>query len=160
MRQGLLLLLPLGALPPAAALAHIGALLPGRLAEGLAEELLTRAGGNPFFLEELVRTLCLSQRLVMREGVWQTTTSVLSTLWPERVTLVLQERLQGLACRELLQAAALLGQTFALEPVARACDLTEESASTLLSEALRASLLSRVLPGAAPSTWQAAETAS
>ncbi len=160
MRQGLLLLLPLGALPPAAALAHIGALLPGKLAEGLAEELLARAGGNPFFLEELVRTLCLSQRLVMREGVWQTTTSVLSTLWPERVTLVLQERLQGLACRELLQAAALLGQTFALEPVARACDLTEESASTLLSEALRASLLSRVLPGAAPSTWQAAETAS
>ncbi|HVU68038.1 MAG TPA: AAA family ATPase, partial [Ktedonobacteraceae bacterium] len=150
MRQGLLLMVPLGALPPTAAMAHIRALLPGVLAEGLAEELLARAGGNPFYLEELVRALCLSQRLVMRAGMWQTTAPIGSTPWPERITLALQERLQGLACRELLQVAALLGRTFALPPLARACGLSEERARTLLDEALQASLLTSVLPASSP----------
>lgn len=144
MQQGLLLLLPLAPLNETAATEHIHALLPGELAEGLAQELLARAGGNPFFLDELVRTLCLSQRLVARDGVWQTNMPIQNAAWPERVTLAIKERLRGLACRELLQIAALLGRTFPLQPLAQVSGLSEERIQTLLDEALCASLLTRI----------------
>ncbi len=45
-------------------------MLPGVLSGDVAESLLARAGGNPFFLEELVRTLASNDTLVLREGSW------------------------------------------------------------------------------------------
>src|SRR5260370_21771585 len=50
MRQGLLLFLPVQPLRGEGAEQHLRALLPGAISG--AEALLTRAGGNPFFLEE------------------------------------------------------------------------------------------------------------
>ncbi|HEX7737748.1 MAG TPA: AAA family ATPase [Ktedonobacteraceae bacterium] len=154
-QQGLLLFLPLGLLDEAAAIQHIHALLPGALPEHLAQELLTRAGGNPFFLEELVRTLCLGQQLVLRDGAWQMATATQHGIWPERIALAVRQRLQGLACRELLQTAALLGRAFPLQPVARASGLSEERALRLLEEALNANLIARV--PASTTNWTGSE---
>lgn len=151
MQQGFLLLLPLVPLSEVAAEQHIHALLPGVLPEELSQELLTRAGGNPFFLEELVRSLCLNQQLVLRAGVWQMAASAQSGVWPERITLAVRQRLQGLTCRELLQIAALLGHTFPLQPLARVSGQPEVEVLEALEEALRATLIARVAP--APANW-------
>src|SRR5258707_5344126 len=149
MQQGFLLLLPLGLLNEAAAEEHLHALLPGVLPGELVQELLRRAGGNPFFLEELVRDLCLSQQLVLLDGIWQTTMPVQSSRWPERITQAVRQRLQGLACRELLQMAALLGRTFPLQPLARVSGLPEARTLALIEEALQATLVARVSPASA-----------
>ena len=63
MRQGLLLLLPLAPLSEEAVTQHIQHLLPGTLGDNVTTDLLARAGGNPFFLEELVRALTLNRQL-------------------------------------------------------------------------------------------------
>lgn len=144
MQQGLLLLLPLGPLDETAAREHVHALLPGVLPENLAGALFTRAGGNPFFLEELVRSLCLNQQLILRAGTWEIRAPLESSLWPERITLAVRQRLQGLACRELLQVAALLGRTFPLPPLAQASGRSEEQVLVLLEEALHAMLIARI----------------
>jgi tetratricopeptide (TPR) repeat protein len=149
MQQGFLLLLPLGLLKEAAAEQHLHALLPGVLPGELVQELLRRAGGNPFFLEELVRDLCLSQQLVLLDGMWQTTVPIQSSRWPERITQAVRQRLQGLACRELLRIAALLGRTFPLQPLARVSGLPEARTLALIEEALQATLVARVSPASA-----------
>src|SRR6266567_3006910 len=114
-RQDLLVLLPLGPLDADAAERHLHALLPGTFSAELALSLLSRAGGNPFFLEELVRTLTLNQLLVLRNGEWIATRAINAGI-PESITLAVEQRLQGLstACRELLRVASLLGRTFTL----------------------------------------------
>lgn len=144
MQQGFLLLLPLAPLNEIDAEEHLHTLLPGVLPEELAPALLARAGGNPFFLEELVRTLCLSEQLVLRDGVWHMTEPARGRDLPERITLAVGQRLRGLACRELLQTAALLGRTFPLPALAQVIGLPEERVQALIEEALQAALVARV----------------
>jgi class 3 adenylate cyclase/tetratricopeptide (TPR) repeat protein len=102
--------------------ALVEALLPDP-DEQLASELAKRTGGNPLFVEEMVRR-------VQEEG------SADVTELPETVQAVLAARLDSLAPfeRRLVQHAAVVGQTFwedALIPVAReeGCDLHEAIAA-------------------------------
>jgi predicted ATPase len=146
MQQGLLVLLPLTPLDEAASLQHMRALLPGILPETLAQSLVERAEGNPFFLEELVRALCLAGQLVARDGAWHVASALSRGELPDRVTLAVEQRLRGLACRPLLQVAALVGRAFPLPVLAQVLELPEARAQELLDEALRAALVVRVSP--------------
>lgn len=143
-RQGLLLLLPLGPLDADAAERHLHALLPGTFSAELALSLLSRAGGNPFFLEELVRTLTLNQLLVLRNGEWIATRAINAGI-PESITLAVEQRLQGLstACRELLRVASLLGRTFTLDVLAAVLEESEEQVQLLIDEATQAAVIAR-----------------
>ncbi len=142
MRHGLLLLLPLSPLNTHAAAQHLQALLPGTLSESLIQTLLTRAEGNPFFLEELVRTLTLNQQLVLRDGVWRAT-RVIGTALPESITLAVEQRLQGLSesCRELLRVASLFGRTFPLDALVKVLAESEEKVQSLIDEATQATVI-------------------
>ncbi len=142
MRQGLLLLLPLGQLSTDAAEQHLHALLPGAFSEGIAQSLLSRAGGNPFFLEELVRMLTLNGQLMLRDGVWRTT-RVIGPDLPQGITLAVEQRLQGLskACRELLRVSSLFGRMFPLHALVTVMEAPEEIIQSLLNEALQAALI-------------------
>jgi len=144
MRQGLLLLLPLGPLDANAAEQHLHALLPGTFSAELAQSLLSRAGGNPFFLEELVRTLTLNQLLVLRNGEWRATRAIDAAI-PESITLAVEQRLQGLStdCRELLRVASLLGRTFTLDVLADVLEESEEQVQLLIDKATQAAVIAR-----------------
>ncbi len=144
MRQGLLRVLPLGPLSQEAMAKHLHALLPGSVSETLAGSLLSRAGGNAFFLEELVRMLALNEQLVLRDGVWQAT-GVSDTQLPESITLAVEQRLQGLSvpCRELLRVGALFGRTFPQQPLAQVFKEPEEKVQLLLKEALKEVVLEK-----------------
>ena len=143
-RQDLLVLLPLGPLDADAAERHLHALLPGTFSAELALSLLSRAGGNPFFLEELVRTLTLNQLLVLRNGEWIATRAINAGI-PESITLAVEQRLQGLstACRELLRVASLLGRTFTLDVLAGVLEESEEQVQLLIDEATQAAVIAR-----------------
>src|SRR6266702_886496 len=143
-RQDLLVLLPLGPLDADAAERHLHALLPGTFSAELALSLLSRAGGNPFFLEELVRTLTLNQLLVLRNSEWIATRAIDAGI-PESITLAVEQRFQGLstACRELLRVASLLGRTFTLDVLAGVREESEEQVQLLSDEATQAAVIAR-----------------
>jgi predicted ATPase/DNA-binding CsgD family transcriptional regulator len=142
MRQGMLLLLPLGPLSAHAAEQHLHELLPGAFSEGLSQSLLSRAGGNPFFLEELVRMLTLNGQLTLQEGMWRTTRAIGLEL-PRGITLAVEQRLQGLSvpCRELLRVGSLFGRTFPVLALVSIVEMSEDIIQSLLDEAKQAALI-------------------
>ena len=109
--------LRLDPLPPASADALLQALLgddPG-LAP-LKPLLIERTEGNPFFLEESVRTLVETQALVGEPGAYRLAQALPSIQVPATVQAVLAARIDRLPPEEkwLLQTAAVIGTRCAL----------------------------------------------
>ncbi len=83
--------------------------------------ILERAGGNPFFLEEIVRQLVDGGHVVLDGERWRATGDVETVEIPDTVQAVLAARIDLLepASRSALQAAAVVGRTFWPGAVAR-----------------------------------------
>jgi len=84
-------------------------------------QILERADGNPFFLEEIVRQL-VDGGMVVREGEgWRATGDVETVVIPDTVQAVLAARIDLLerGSRRALQAAAVVGRVFWPGAVAR-----------------------------------------
>ena len=105
--------LRLDPLPPASADALLQALLGDdpSLAP-LSQLLIARTEGNPFFLEESVRTLVETQVLLGDRGAYRLAQAVSSIQVPATVQAVLAARIDRLPPEEknLLQAAAVIGK--------------------------------------------------
>ncbi len=149
MQQGMWFPLPLGPLDTETLTQHIHALLPGLLEEHVVERLLVHSEGNPFFLEELVRTLTLHKQLLMHNGIWSMKQGATSTL-PESIKDAVRQRLHGLspACYDLLCIASLFGRSFPVDALLHVIererqDHRGDSVQALLDEALQASLLAK-----------------
>ncbi len=83
--------------------------------ESLRQLLLQRAGGNPFFMEELVRMLIDDGVIDTRTRPWRLVATRLSEVRvPETLVGVLQARLDALPAAELaaLQQASIFGSVF------------------------------------------------
>jgi class 3 adenylate cyclase len=106
----------------------------------LAARLCERAGGNPFFAEELVRALAQSGALTGVKGAYGLLRPIDAQAIPASVHAVLAARIDRLGERDkdVLQTAAVIGKHF-VEPVLR-------SVTTLPGADLAASL--HVLTGA------------
>jgi tetratricopeptide (TPR) repeat protein len=103
-------------LSPDDSLAVLGGLLPpARLSGPVARLILAKAEGNPFFLEELART-------VREQGGLSPAVNV-----PNTVEEVLLARINRLAERQrrLLQSAAVIGKTLALDVLRIIVELPE-----------------------------------
>jgi adenylate cyclase len=122
----------------------------GRLPTRLRELIVTRAGGNPFHLEEVIRSLIAAGVLVQEDtGCWTCTADVATVEVPPTLQGLLLSRVDRLppGARRLLQEAAALGPVFdpqllrmiCSEP--RACESSLELLhdAELLEEAPRAS---------------------
>ncbi|MDP8905047.1 MAG: ABC transporter substrate-binding protein [Chloroflexota bacterium] len=100
---------------PGAAEEELLAGLVGRdtLPPAVAQRLLSTAEGNPFFLEELVRSMADSGALVQADGGWRFDHD-LTVEVPPTVGQVINARLDRLAppTREVVRAAAVLGRSF------------------------------------------------
>jgi class 3 adenylate cyclase len=97
----------------------LDALVPAELPPGVREALVTRAEGNPFFVEELVRTLIDQGVLRRRNGGWAVDRAIDELAIPDNVRAVLAARIDLLepAEKAALQAAAVIGRTFWSGPV-------------------------------------------
>jgi class 3 adenylate cyclase len=127
--------LPLGPLSKAASEELLGMLVPEGLDEVARVELVTRAEGNPLYLEELLRSLIEEGGLERRRRTWALTVTPAS-LVPAALEGLLVSRIDHLpeSPRRLLQVAAVVGRTFpadALERVSRS-ETFERDLSTLL----------------------------
>jgi class 3 adenylate cyclase/tetratricopeptide (TPR) repeat protein len=104
--------LRLDALPPESAQELLDALLGNDAGlQPLKQRLIERTEGNPFFLEESVRTLVETQVLVGERGAYRLAQAPPSIQVPATVQAVLTARIDRLSPEEkrLLQAAAVIG---------------------------------------------------
>ena len=111
--------------------------LAGPLDRSTADGLWRATGGNPLFLEEMLRMLVEDGVLVERDGLLRSLTKGESLRVPETVQAVLAARLGRLEADELavLQRAAVIGQVFWWGAVA---DLTPPERTADVSGRLQA----------------------
>lgn len=78
------------------------------------ERVLERSDGNPFYLEEVLRSLIDSGHLVKREGRWSVTGDLSDVEIPETLFGVLSARIDRLPeeTRRVAQTAAVIGRSF------------------------------------------------
>ena len=94
-------------------------LIPAELPADVREVVIQRAEGNPFFVEELVRTLIDIGVLERQNGDWRVHELADELVVPDTVRAVLAARIDLLEPTEkaALQAAAVIGRTFWSSPV-------------------------------------------
>ena len=120
--------LRLDPLPPASADEFLQALLGDDPSLGpLKQLLIARTGGNPFFLEESVRTLVETGMLVGAPGAYRLAQPLASLQMPATVQAVLAARIDRLPPEEkhMLQTAAVIGTEAPLPLVQAIAELPE-----------------------------------
>jgi class 3 adenylate cyclase/tetratricopeptide (TPR) repeat protein len=129
--------LRLDPLPPASAEAFLQSLLgPDAGLTPLKQLLIARTEGNPFFLEESVRTLVETGALVGTSGAYRLARAIPTIQVPATVQAVLAARIDRLPAEDkrLLQTAAVMGHEVSL-PVLRAiADVSEEALHRSLAQ--------------------------
>jgi class 3 adenylate cyclase len=116
---------------------------PDPAVAALAARLRDRAGGNPFFAEEIVRSLAGDGTLEGAPGAYRLTREVAQVRVPPTVQAILAARIDGLAVRDkaVLQAAAVLGRTFAEAALREVADLAAADLGAALDSLRAAELL-------------------
>jgi class 3 adenylate cyclase/tetratricopeptide (TPR) repeat protein len=134
-------LLPLGA-------AAIAELLDGLLGRdpslgGLAERIGERAGGNPFFIEEVVQSMIEGGVLAGARGAMRLAKPVERLDIPASVQSILAARIDRLGEIEktVLQIAAVIGGNFSDPVLARVADIEEEHLRTALRHLVASELI-------------------
>jgi class 3 adenylate cyclase/tetratricopeptide (TPR) repeat protein len=102
---------------------------------GLADRVAARTGGNPFFVEEVVRSLIDSRILAGDRGAYRLAKPYEMIEIPETVHALLAARIDRLDERDksVLETAAVIGKDFSERLLGRATDESDES----LADALR-----------------------
>jgi tetratricopeptide (TPR) repeat protein len=121
----------------------------GTLPERLEGELLERAEGNPFYLEELVRSMADAGALTRTNSGWRFESDAPVEV-PDTVEKVVLARLDRLptATQEVLRAAAVLGRRFSVTLLERV--LGGAVAAGALAHLESADLLREAGPGPEP----------
>ncbi len=109
----------------------------------LAERIEAHAGGNPFFLEEIVLSLAETGVLAGRRGAYRLAREPLTLAVPPTVQAVLAARIDRLAEREkeVLQTAAVIGKEFSLGLLAKVSALPQTTLEALLQPLLAGEFL-------------------
>jgi tetratricopeptide (TPR) repeat protein len=84
------------------------------LPHGLTKQIVQRAGGNPFFIEEVVRSLLDQGAIVRKEEGVEVTEKVNTITIPPTITDVLMARIDRLEepTRYLVKVASVIGRSF------------------------------------------------
>lgn len=118
-----------------------------RLPAHLRQLIVARAGGNPFYLEEIVRGLVERGVLSREESGWNCTTETATVDVPPTIQGLLLSRLDRLppGARRLIQEAAVLGPAFERRLLAKVSGRPDESEPHL--ELLQEAELLEEMPG-------------
>jgi class 3 adenylate cyclase/tetratricopeptide (TPR) repeat protein len=129
--------LRLDPLPPASANAFLQTLLGHDISlVPLKQLLIERTAGNPFFLEETVRTLEETQVLVGAPGAYRVARDLPTIQVPATVQAVLAARIDRLPLetKHLLQTAAVIGHEVPLALLQAIADCSEEALHRSLTQ--------------------------
>jgi predicted ATPase/class 3 adenylate cyclase len=110
--------------------------------DGLADLIHERTGGNPFFIEEVVRELVEAGNLEGERGAYRLTKPVEDTGVPATVQAILAARIDRLAAaKALLQAAAVIGKEVPEPALRMVSGLDDEALAQGLKELIGAGFL-------------------
>jgi class 3 adenylate cyclase len=109
----------------------------------IPEHLIERTGGNPFFVEEVVRALMEDGTLAGQPSAYRLTRCLEGAGLPASVQSVLAARIDRLAAehKPVLQSASVIGRTFGQAVLARVVGTTAEGLTESLSALCAAELL-------------------
>src|SRR5215218_9384932 len=93
------------------------------LLESVRKLILNKAEGNPFFVEEVIRTLIDSEYIVQEKNHWRTTREIVNVTIPDTLTGVLSARIDRLPenTKHVAQTAAVLGRIFGYRLLKTVC---------------------------------------
>lgn len=93
------------------------------LPEQVRRLILEKAEGNPFFVEEVIRSLLDAQLVVRDNGHWRATREIVHIAVPDTLNGIIAARLDRLDDRthHIVQAAAVLGREFAHDILIDVC---------------------------------------
>src|SRR5262249_40508000 len=96
--------------------------------KALTPLLIERTEGNPFFMEESIRTLVETQALVGEQGAYRLIKATRTIQVPESARAILSARIDRLspALKRLLQAAAVFGKDVPFGVLGAIVDLDDE----------------------------------
>lgn len=111
----------LAPLEPGAAVVVMETVIGARVPAELATRIADKTGGNPFFIEELCRTLIEEGTIGVESGEAFVNGSLDRLTIPDTVQAVLKTRLDRLdpEAREVLRSASVIGRGFGLSLLAR-----------------------------------------
>jgi class 3 adenylate cyclase/tetratricopeptide (TPR) repeat protein len=111
--------------------------------DGLDEPIHERTGGNPFFIEEIVRELAESGYLQGERGSYRLAKPIEGAGVPVTVQAVLAARIDRLDpdAKHLLQVASVLGKEVSEEALAMSCGLGAEAMEASLRELIEGGFL-------------------
>src|ERR671920_364092 len=94
-----------------------------QLPESVRNLILNKAEGNPFFVEEVIRTLIDSEYIVQENNHWRATREIVNVTIPDTLTGVLSARIDRLPenTKHVAQTAAVLGRIFAHRTLETVC---------------------------------------
>jgi class 3 adenylate cyclase/tetratricopeptide (TPR) repeat protein len=111
--------------------------------DGLEEPIHERTGGNPFFIEEIVRELAESGHLLGERGAYRLARPIDDAGVPVTVQAVLAARIDRLDhdAKQLLQVASVIGKEMSAEALAMAAGLEGEQMEAQLRTLIDAGFL-------------------
>jgi class 3 adenylate cyclase/tetratricopeptide (TPR) repeat protein len=94
------------------------------LPESVRNLILQKSEGNPFFLEEIIRSLIDSGHIVRHNGHWRATREIVDVSLPDTLVGVLAARIDRLPeeTRRVAQLASIIGRIFSYRVVKAVCD--------------------------------------
>ena len=80
----------------------------------IVDQIVERAGGNPFFIEEVVRSFVDEGAVVIKDGIFEVTEKINSMVIPHTINDVLMARIDRLEekTRDLVKVASVIGRSF------------------------------------------------
>ena len=80
----------------------------------LREQIVQRAGGNPFFIEEVVRSLINEGAVVLEKGEYRVTEKIKNIVIPQSIHALIMARIDRLdgGTRNLVRVASVIGRNF------------------------------------------------
>lgn len=132
-REPICQVLRLDPFAPGAVAQLADATLGGAIAPSLASAIAVRSGGNPFFVEEIVKLLREQKALMPTDSGWELTASHRIHL-PDSVKRIINERIGrlGKPANELLTLAAVIGRQFTQGLLQTLAAMDEESVADVL----------------------------
>jgi tetratricopeptide (TPR) repeat protein len=99
----------------------------------LKEQIIQRAGGNPYFIEEVVRSFIDEGAVVMKEGGFEVTDKLSTMTIPRTINEVLMARIDRLdqKTRDLVKTASVIGRNFFYRILAEVAGTIEDMDSRL-----------------------------
>ncbi len=118
------------------------ALLDNNVSRKFVRSIYQATEGNPFFVEELIKSLAVDGQIALHEGRWEQQHTNLIHV-PGSIRAVLGKRLDHIKKQalELLQLAATIGRSFELDLLLEASPYNDDVIQWSIEDALRAQLI-------------------